>query len=80
MLSDFVNPALRRPATQSSRTDSNLGGPELAVDGDKSTLGTTCAMTDSAGAGLENWWRVDLLCPFEIHGVIITNRGDCCGQ
>ena len=52
----------------------------MAVDGDKNTLGTTCAITNSAGAGLENWWRVDLLCPFKIYGVIITNRGDCCGQ
>nr|AJA37868.1 fucolectin-related protein [Littorina littorea] len=74
------NVALNKPATQST----NHGDSEkaqLAVDGNKATHINYC--THTADKGLDpnsyRWWRVDLEGLFEVHAVVITNRGDCCG-
>ena len=68
------NIAKNKPATQSST--SYGGSAERAVDGNtaSSWSGMSCTHTNSERA----WWRVDLNNDFDISGIKITNRGDCC--
>ena len=68
------NIAKNKPATQSS-TD-NSGSAARAVDGNtaSSWSSRSCTHTNTEYA----WWRVDLGNDFDISGIKITNRGDCC--
>ena len=50
-----------------------------AVDGNSATVFNhgSCSCT---GSEHQPWWEVDLGKSFNIAGVEITNRGDCCGE
>ncbi|XP_076461845.1 fucolectin-like [Babylonia areolata] len=76
----LTNVALHKPATMSS-IRSELQDPQRAVDGWKNTNFPNCVHTNSSDpSSAVRWWRVDLLGLFEVHKVVITNRGDCCGS
>ena len=76
--SGLTNVALNKPATQSTYY-SYHGRPENVVDGNKDTSIFQCTHTANIDTNPDRWWRVDLKGMFEIHTVVITNRGDCCG-
>ena len=76
--SGLTNVALNKPATQSTYRQV-YGRPENVVDGNKGTSISQCTHTDYPDTNPDRWWRVDLQGMFEIHTVVITNRGDCCG-
>uniref|UniRef100_A0A3Q3Q8R4 Fucolectin tachylectin-4 pentraxin-1 domain-containing protein n=1 Tax=Monopterus albus TaxID=43700 RepID=A0A3Q3Q8R4_MONAL len=72
-----VNIALGKKVTQSSVY---LGGvPERAIDGNYASNleEKSCSQTQKE---LNPWWRLDLLKPYKIMTVSITNRGDCCAE
>ena len=77
--SRLTNVALNKPATQSTY-HGLYGRPENVVDGNKNTSISQCTHTAFADSNPDRWWRVDLQGMFEIHTVVITNRGDCCGE
>ncbi|XP_068136063.1 uncharacterized protein [Hyperolius riggenbachi] len=70
------NVALSGVASQSSTLDCFANN---AIDGNLDTnhFSGSCAHT---GDDVSPWWRVDLLYPYKISKVIITNRGDCCWE
>lgn len=68
-----TNVALGGTASQSSQL--NAFGPGLAIDGALNNFQHTL---DQAGGG--QTWEVDLLGDFEISGVEIFARHNCCGQ
>ncbi|XP_070210577.1 fucolectin-like [Littorina saxatilis] len=72
------NVALNKPATQSTSHGSG-GEAQRVVDGNKATHVNYCTHTADTDSNPYRWWRVDLEGLFEVHAVVITNRGDCCG-
>ena len=74
-----TNVAYQKTASQSS-TYSSLTPASKAVDNnlDSDYYAYSCAVTlpDSQGS----WWQVDLHQSYDIYSVVITNRGDCCGE
>ncbi|XP_068089305.1 uncharacterized protein [Hyperolius riggenbachi] len=70
------NVALKGQAAQSSTYNADSAANK-AIDGnlDSNFLSGSCACTNN---DVSPWWRVDLLQPYKISKVIITNRGDCC--
>ncbi|XP_068136077.1 fucolectin-1-like [Hyperolius riggenbachi] len=70
------NVALNGVASQSS-IFTRASTANKAIDGnlDPEFSSGSCAHTDD---DVSPWWRVDLLQPYKISRVIITNRGDCC--
>ncbi|CAI9545486.1 unnamed protein product [Staurois parvus] len=42
-----------------------------------SPMAPSCSCTHN---DLSPWWRVDLLKPYSVAYITITNRGDCCGE
>ncbi|XP_051263506.1 fucolectin-1 [Dicentrarchus labrax] len=75
----YQNVALRGKATQSDRYSNIFGSAYNAIDGNRDSNydAGSCTHTD----GQTNpWWRVDLLEPYIVTSVIITNRGDCCPE
>ncbi|XP_072000079.1 fucolectin-1-like [Engystomops pustulosus] len=78
---DFIpnrNIALQGRATQSSIYSGTTSAIN-AVDGnlDSNFYHGSCSCTNIE---VSPWWRVDLLRPHKISHIIITNRGDCCGE
>ncbi|KAM4694449.1 fucolectin-4-like [Discoglossus pictus] len=79
----YENVALRGRATQSSiYVNGDYGYLSMAInaiDGnqDSNFHHGSCSMTNNDYSA---WWRVDLLKPYKISHIIITNRGDCCGE
>ncbi|XP_076136639.1 uncharacterized protein LOC143119200 isoform X1 [Alosa pseudoharengus] len=76
------NLALYGRATQSDLMEnpwSGYGDAHNAIDGNRDPHfhHGSCTATD---AQTNPWWRVDLLSPYIITSVIITNRGDCCPE
>ena len=71
--------AYQKPARQSS-TYAVDEQASKAVDNntDPNYNSHSCAITQHENQG--SWWQVDLLQPYNIYSVVITNRGDCCGQ
>ncbi|XP_063297673.1 uncharacterized protein LOC134586094 [Pelobates fuscus] len=74
----YKNIALRGRATQSS-VYSYLNVAINAIDGnqDPNFYHGSCSCTN---ADVSPWWRVDLLSEHKISKIVITNRGDCCGE
>ncbi|KAM5165064.1 fucolectin-like [Mantella aurantiaca] len=70
--------ALRGRATQSS-TFIGTTNAINAIDGnmDSNMYHGSCSSTN---LDTSPWWRVDLLRPHKISQIVITNRGDCCGE
>ncbi|XP_073481027.1 fucolectin-like [Aquarana catesbeiana] len=79
----YRNVALQGRATQSSiLTLVDHGYQSLAinaVDGNQDSYfyHGSCSHTNN---DLSPWWRVDLLKPYRITFISITNRGDCCAE
>ncbi|KAG5267201.1 hypothetical protein AALO_G00219120 [Alosa alosa] len=76
------NLALYGRATQSDLYESPWSGhsdAHNAIDGnrDPNFLHGSCTLTDKE---TNPWWRVDLLSPYIITSVVITNREDCCPE
>jgi len=79
--------ALNRPTLASSvyvNSDPNDVGPFLtsnAVDGNRDPDATK---PENSCFGTTNeanpWWAVDLGAALSVLGVLLTNRGDCCGN
>ncbi|KAM8870558.1 fucolectin-like isoform 2-T2 [Spinachia spinachia] len=63
----YENVALDGKATQST---TYLNPACNAIDG-------SCTQTDEE---TDPWWRVDLLHPYVVTSIAITNRGDCCQE
>ncbi|KAG7999309.1 Fucolectin [Nibea albiflora] len=72
---DYPNLALRGRATQSARESHEFGDASGAIDGNRVSnfYAGSCTLTD---VETNPWWRVDLLEPYIVTSVIITNRGD----
>ncbi|XP_033958263.1 fucolectin-1-like [Pseudochaenichthys georgianus] len=77
--STYQNVALRGKATQSHRFFFAFGSASNAIDGNRDNMffSGSCTHTDAES---NPWWRVDLLEPYVVTSVIISNRGDCCFQ
>ena len=73
------NLALKKPAWQSSNYSHN-GLAHEAVDGDPSNnFLKDYSCTHTQGDPIP-WWTVDLQGEYLVTEVVITNRGDCCGN
>ncbi|KAI4811419.1 hypothetical protein KUCAC02_014328 [Chaenocephalus aceratus] len=77
--STYQNVALRGKATQSDRYNHVFGSAISAIDGnrDNDFHSGSCSHTDAES---DPWWRVDLLEPYVVTSVTISNRGDCCPE
>ncbi|XP_034089828.1 uncharacterized protein LOC117557984 isoform X2 [Gymnodraco acuticeps] len=77
--STYQNVALRGKATQSDRFNHAFGSAISALDGNRNNhfLSGSCSHTDKES---NPWWRVDLLEPYVVTSVIISNRRDCCSE
>ncbi|CAI9616207.1 unnamed protein product [Staurois parvus] len=79
----YRNVALQGRATQSSILNLVQHGYQSAainaVDGNQDPYfyHGSCSHTHNE---LSPWWRVDLLKPYKIAYISITNRGDCCSE
>ncbi|KAG5271455.1 hypothetical protein AALO_G00180000 [Alosa alosa] len=76
------NLALYGRATQSDLIENPWSGysdAHNAIDGNRDPHfhHGSCTATDTE---TNPWWRVDLLSPYIITSVVITNRGDCCPE
>ncbi|XP_018430539.1 PREDICTED: fucolectin-1-like [Nanorana parkeri] len=77
------NVALQGRATQSSLFISQRFGYQSAainaIDGNQDPAFShgSCSHTHNYPSP---WWRVDLLRPYKIEYITITNRGDCCSE
>uniref|UniRef100_A0A8C4DHD7 F5/8 type C domain-containing protein n=1 Tax=Dicentrarchus labrax TaxID=13489 RepID=A0A8C4DHD7_DICLA len=71
------NVALRGKASQSSVNES--GTANNAIDGNRDYNYPAGSCTQTAEQ-TNPWWRVDLLEPYIVTSIIITNRGDCCAE
>ncbi|KAK1895282.1 hypothetical protein KUDE01_020733, partial [Dissostichus eleginoides] len=76
-VSTYQNVAMRGKATQSNRYE--FGFASNAIDGnrDNKFLSGSCSHTAEES---NPWWRVDLLEPYIVTSVIISNRADCCPE
>ncbi|KAI9515408.1 hypothetical protein NQZ68_026142 [Dissostichus eleginoides] len=76
-VSTYQNVAMHGKATQSNRYE--FGFASNAIDGnrDNKFLSGSCSHTAEES---NPWWRVDLLEPYIVTSVIISNRGDCCPE
>ncbi|XP_040286880.1 fucolectin-4-like [Bufo bufo] len=72
------NVALQGRATQSTIYN-GISTAINAIDGNLNSNfhHGSCSCTSQEASP---WWRVDLLRPHRISHIIITNRGDCCGE
>uniref|UniRef100_UPI0037E8C1F0 fucolectin-1-like isoform X2 n=1 Tax=Semicossyphus pulcher TaxID=241346 RepID=UPI0037E8C1F0 len=73
----YQNVALRGKATQSGRYLHSFGAAYNAIDGNRESVFDAGSCTHSSEQS-NPWWRVDLLEPYIVTSIIITNRGDCC--
>ncbi|XP_066444790.1 fucolectin-4-like [Eleutherodactylus coqui] len=72
------NVALHGRSTQSSRFDWNSDAINAIDDNpDSNFFHGSCSSTS---LDMSPWWRVDLLRPYRISHITITNRGDCCSE
>ncbi|KAK7500479.1 hypothetical protein BaRGS_00008386 [Batillaria attramentaria] len=78
-ISDLENAAVGKPAKQRENSEGFSGRASNAVDGNPDTdyFALSCSMVYKRQAPFA-WWYVDLGDIYEILGVSITNRGDCC--
>ena len=56
--------------------------PGNAVDNNPNTNFNSgfCTHTDPYSSDEFSWWQVDLADFYDVFSVVITNRGDCCGE
>ena len=74
---DGINLAHGKPTKMSSTLGEFVSW--RAVDGDRDSMsfGHSCTQTRKEK---DAWWQVDLQAVYNIREVVITNRGDCCGE
>ena len=76
-----INLAYKKPAKMSTISYDNPTkfGPMNAVDGNRNSdiKFQSCAATTQE---MHAWWQVDLQAVYVITDVVITNRGECCGE
>ncbi|KAI0225580.1 Fucolectin [Lamellibrachia satsuma] len=72
------NLAKGKPAKQSTTFGKHYSAGK-AVDGNRNSnmMKRSCTHTNREAG---SWWQVDLYGIYEIRQVVITNRGDCCGN
>ncbi|XP_034553429.1 uncharacterized protein LOC117822690 [Notolabrus celidotus] len=75
----YQNVAVRGKATQSSQLLNPLASASNAIDGNRDSTYSAGSCTHTLSQ-TNPWWRVDLLEPYIITSIIITNRGDCCTE
>ncbi|XP_051263502.1 fucolectin-7 isoform X1 [Dicentrarchus labrax] len=75
----YKNVALRGKATQSARYVHTFGAAYNAIDGNSESDFHAGSCTHTAEQ-TNPWWRVDLLEPYIVTSITITNRGDCCAE
>ncbi|XP_062421540.1 uncharacterized protein si:ch211-215k15.4 [Pungitius pungitius] len=75
----YENVALRGKATQSTRYGDEYGSAYNAIDGNRNSfwLAGSCTHTKEE---TNPWWRVDLLHPYTVTSIVISNRADCCAD
>ncbi|CAF91122.1 unnamed protein product [Tetraodon nigroviridis] len=73
----YQNVALRGKASQSTRFEHVFGDAHSAIDGNRDGTFNHGSCTHTAEQR-EPWWTVDLLDPYAITSITITNRQDCC--
>ena len=71
------NIARGKQTSQSSTTHSGVSN--RAIDGNKNPDFHSGKCTHTSQEN-EAWWSVDLGKPCLVHSLMITNRGDCCGN
>uniref|UniRef100_A0A672HXQ5 Fucolectin tachylectin-4 pentraxin-1 domain-containing protein n=1 Tax=Salarias fasciatus TaxID=181472 RepID=A0A672HXQ5_SALFA len=76
-VSCYKNVALRGTASQISQYDSMFGAASNAIDGNRAATFKGGSCTHSRETR-DPWWRVDLLRPYIVTSITVTNRGDCC--
>ena len=79
ILASDENLALNRPTWQSSNYSNQQGLSKKAVDGNRNTdfFSHSCTQTHKEWGA---WWMVELDREYIVTEVLITNRGDCCGE
>ncbi|XP_064630845.1 uncharacterized protein LOC135489423 [Lineus longissimus] len=80
----YFNLAAGRPSVVSSIVDDNWGGAaSSANDGKRNNNHAenwlVCTWTAVGSAGAYHWWYVDLQGIYNVHGVTVVRRGNCCG-
>ncbi|XP_040020954.2 uncharacterized protein LOC120810467 [Gasterosteus aculeatus] len=75
----YENVAMRGKASQSSRIDSGFSAAYNSIDGNRNPhfKSGSCSHTMQQ---TNPWWRVDLLHPYMVTSIIISNRADCCKE
>ena len=73
-----ANLALGKPARQFSTYKTHTASK--AVDGNKANFLSQGSCTHTVWSGKGVWWQVDLEAVYDIREVVITNRGECCGE
>nr|ABB29990.1 FBP32 precursor [Morone chrysops] len=76
---NYKNVALRGKATQSARYLHTHGAAFNAIDGNRNSDFEAGSCTHTVEQ-TNPWWRVDLLEPYIVTSITITNRGDCCPE
>ena len=74
----ILDVALYKKASQSSTYSTATANK--AVDGNKNSIYSGGSCTHTANTNQPIWWEVDFGKIYNITGVEITNRGDCCGN
>ena len=65
----------------SVESDRGLSASYHAVDGNLDSNLNNGSCFNSDGSDNENpWWIVELEKPIQVEYVLLTNRGDCCGE
>uniref|UniRef100_A0A3Q1F549 Fucolectin tachylectin-4 pentraxin-1 domain-containing protein n=1 Tax=Acanthochromis polyacanthus TaxID=80966 RepID=A0A3Q1F549_9TELE len=77
--STHKNVALHGKATQSNRFEHDMSSASNAIDGNRDSEFSHGSCTHTAEE-TNPWWRVDLLEPYIITSITVTNRGDCCSE
>ena len=56
------------------------GNPSKAVDGSTNTFYHSAGGCSHTHKERDPWWQVDLGAEYSVYDVMLTNRGDCCGE
>nr|KAG5709099.1 hypothetical protein BaRGS_028555 [Batillaria attramentaria] len=79
-LASYSNVAAGKTAKHSSLYPWYGGEASKAVDGNADPNWDSCSCSHTSDEDTSPWWYVDLGGTYIIKQVVITNRGDCCGE
>lgn len=77
IFSFIENVALRGRATQAHSYEHAFSSASNGIDGNKDSTFSAGSCTHT-NEQTNPWWRLDLLDPYIVTSIVITNRGDCC--